>query len=253
MIKQGILLVSSGSTWPGAAEKGVDVIYRELGEKYPDEPVYRACCDEGVLTAMRERGGEVRSVSEALEQIASDGITSLHIFPALLVPGKKYDAVRRSAEAFRGRIANITVAEPLFCTQVGETEIVHVLRHILRPVSDKAYLLVAYENNDRLSPIYSDIIEHFQRHDLTNVHLIYLEGSPDVREIISELRKEEVIIEPLMVTAGKHVHEKIMGGSGSVVSELRDRGYRTTVIDRGLAEYAEFRQLFYLSWGVGFR
>jgi sirohydrochlorin cobaltochelatase len=253
-VKQGILLVAHGTSAEGAA-KGMDQIYRELKGKCADEPVYQAYYGKVSLERMDRSKAEtpVNSLEEAMEQIAADGIESLHVFPAMLLGGPKYDRILACMDKYRDRIPNITVADPLLCTQVGETEIVHVLRRILVPVSNKDYLVVAHVNNEKTARVYQAIVDHFQRHDLTNVHVMFLKGSPDVHEIISHIRKEELVIFPFMVFSGRHVEKDIFGPEDSVSAELRRRGYRTTVIRKGLAEYPEFRQLFYMSWGIGFR
>ena len=249
-MKKGILYVAHGSSSHGASEKSIDQIYYDLKRMYPEATVYQAYYSPKALANIdrQEAKTEVNAIDTAMERIVVDGITELQVFPALMVPGPKFNRIEKIVMSYADKIPQIRIADPLLCTDAGETGIVEFLKQTYSFEPGKEYLLVAHKKDDLLYPLYQKIEEQFQVQKITNVHIFYIKGDEGSADVLNEIGGKEVTIIPFMMIAGNHLRRDIEQGENSVVAELERRGCKAYVVDKGFAEYEEFRQLLYRGW-----
>lgn len=87
-MKRAVLVVSFGTSHAETCAKTIEVIEREIQEKYPEYLVYRAWTCEVIRRKVETRDGvHIFSVKEALGQIRKDGVTEIIVQPTFMING----------------------------------------------------------------------------------------------------------------------------------------------------------------------
>lgn len=87
-MKRAILVVSFGTSHAETCAKTIEVIEREIQEKYPEYLVYRAWTCEVIRRKVEMRDGVyIPDIREALEQMRKDGVTEIIVQPTFMING----------------------------------------------------------------------------------------------------------------------------------------------------------------------
>ena len=81
--KNGILVVSFGSSYEETRKKSIDQLEKEIQEAYPEFSLYRAFTSPRIIKGLREKGIQINDVEEALEKMRGDGIKRVIVQPTL--------------------------------------------------------------------------------------------------------------------------------------------------------------------------
>ena len=91
-MQKGILVVSFGTSHLDTMEKTIDVIEREIAEKFPDCRVYRAFTSRMIIRKLKRTGVmEIDTVEEAVKRMAADGIEDVIVQPTHIINGIEND------------------------------------------------------------------------------------------------------------------------------------------------------------------
>ena len=82
-MKQAILVVSFGTTFPETRDKNISAVVRRVAAQWPECPVYEAWTSSMIMRALEKRGEHVDNVPEALERMAADGVAIVKLFPGI--------------------------------------------------------------------------------------------------------------------------------------------------------------------------
>lgn len=191
----------------------------------------------------------VNEISEAMDQIVSDGITDLRVIPAILVPGKKMNMIREKLAPYQEKFASFQIDLPLLEREGIERQIVPALNKILQVDPSKVYILVAHKSDAQLKPLYNKVLLQLRHDCLNNVHFLFVEGIPGADSIIdlclAEYEHMSVILCPFMLINSLHVSRDITEGDHAVAKQFSEAGLTIEKILPALGEYQEFRKLFY--------
>ena len=87
-MQKGILVVSFGTSHLDTMEKTIDVIEREIAERFSDCRVYRAFTSRMIIRKLKRTGVmEIDTVKEAVKRMASDGIEDVIVQPTHIING----------------------------------------------------------------------------------------------------------------------------------------------------------------------
>ena len=97
-MKKGIIVASFGTTHQDTREKTIDVIEHKIRKEFSDYPVVGAFTSGVVIRRLREDYGiQVPDMKEAMEQLASEGVTDIYVQPLHIIAGIEFEKVLRAA------------------------------------------------------------------------------------------------------------------------------------------------------------
>lgn len=108
--RKAILVVSFGTSFPDTCKKTIDVIEQRIGEHFSDYKIYRAWTSKMIMAKLLERDNiRINNVTEAMEQMITDGITEVIVQPTHVINGIENDLMKEDALAFKNHFERITL------------------------------------------------------------------------------------------------------------------------------------------------
>ncbi len=215
--KPPILLVAFGTS-VAEAQGALEHLDQRVRAAHPDREVWWAFTSGRILAKLRARGQTtlfarrvpLRSVAEAYEALAAAGhpravVQSLHV-----VPGEEYQKLR--ATPAPGLV--LTHGRPLIQDRAAAAELARVLAPRFGG-EDEVTVLCGHGNEQH--PEYNELLlaldEHVRR-EYPTVFVACVEGEPDADRALADARATglpRVVFLPVMVVAGDHVMNDVMG------------------------------------------
>ena len=85
---KAILVVSFGTSYEDTRKKTIDAIEADIAAAYPQYRIYRAWTSKMIMAKLLKRDGvKINNVTEAMEQMAADGITHVIVQPTHVING----------------------------------------------------------------------------------------------------------------------------------------------------------------------
>ncbi|MCT4603889.1 MAG: sirohydrochlorin cobaltochelatase [Marinifilum sp.] len=244
--KQGILLVTFGSSYPETrlAFENIDEIVKA---EFPGIEVRWAYTSKMIRKIIRKRGGEVDSPAEALAKMGEDGFTHVAVQSLHIIPGKEYDNLKQTVEAFNNMPKGIQVAEigtPLLFLDHDLIKLADVLHEQFKNrLNSKTAVLFMGHGTHHQSNIYYPGFEYYLKQKSDQYFMGTVEGFPLLDAIIPQLKSKgikKVVLTPFMSVAGDHARNDMAGNeedSWKII--LEKEGFSTEIAMTGLAEYDE--------------
>ena len=138
--RKAILVVSFGTSFPDTCKKTIDVIEQRIGEHFSDYKIYRAWTSKMIMAKLLERDNiRINNVTEAMEQMITDGITEVIVQPTHVINGIENDLMKEDALAFKNHFERITFGDPLLTTQqdLATVEGYPTLENVTRMVKEQ--------------------------------------------------------------------------------------------------------------------
>ena len=93
--RKAILVVSFGTSFLDTCKKTIDVIEQRIGEHFSDYKIYRAWTSKMIMAKLLERDNiRINNVTEAMEQMITDGITEVIVQPTHVINGIENDLMK---------------------------------------------------------------------------------------------------------------------------------------------------------------
>ena len=246
-----IVFTSFGVADKEVRERTLGSIVLDLRAKFKDWDVIEAYTSSFLRKKIaKDEGITIPSLDEALEKLAQDGCPRVLILPSHLTPGEEYEKkVRAAYEAYKGRIARLTLAGPVFESPADDAKVLTSLFLDLHVRPREELVLMGHGSPHQHNPVYDRLQQHIDREDLP-VHVGVLEPSdrPNFDDVVARLEKtghKDVLLAPLLLAGGTHGQDDMAGdGPDSWKSRLEAAGYNVRVSPYGLGEYPAFRVLY---------
>lgn len=183
-----------------------------------------------------------KTVAEGLQAIKSQ---TVFVQPVLLLPGVEYEKLREEV-AKSGK--HVVVGQPLLYSPLQVHELADILSN---EYSDETVLFIGHGTTHPASALYGALGRELKKSGLTRSFLGVLEGDPSFQTVAKELQHSgarKLMLVPLLLTAGMHVREGILGEeSASWRTRLENLGLQTQGVNRGLLDYPAVRRMFLAS------
>lgn len=252
--KNGILIITHGSSDLAADLAFSDLLYSELKEKHPEDLVCQAYSAPKTLQRIDRDQAQtpVNTVPEMLEHMKAEGITDLYVLAANLNPCKKYTRVVGMIEPFRSAFSSISISPPLLNREedpmIIAGELDKILKHAADSITDMI-VLAAHTANEEITALWQPVIDQLQKNWAIPIRLIYHNGKPGFADLLSDLstyaKGQNIVVVPMMLFGGRHLQKDLMAEEGSLSAMLREAGHNVIVSPKGLGEYPSIRELFY--------
>lgn len=252
MTKKAILVVSYGSSYKEEREKSIGGIEEAIAHAFPDYTVYRAFTSESIIKRIEEKDGiRIDTVRQAMERILNDGVTELIMIQTHLVKGKRQEALALVLEDFRNSFNRIRIAEPLLESEKNIEAVADVLK-ILGDFYDDGNTAICFAGHgieESSNRAYEKIQSVLRQRELENYYIGTLSARPSLYDICCEVQSKRkyrrVVILPLMLVSGYHVHKDLIGpGENSWKHTFIRAGYEVTCITKGLGEEPLIQNIF---------
>lgn len=247
-MKKAAVLVSFGTSHEDARKSSLEAIYREISAVDSDIFVYQAYTSGMILDKISKENLYIDTVDEAVKKALDDGAEVLYVIPTHMIPGIEYQKMLGMLEKYRPDFQKIQVTTPILNSEADCKKLIPVLKEMLEFYDDYEYILMGHGSEDEANVRYAQMNQAFVESGFHNVRIASVEAKPDLDDAMAELenrkKKKKVILHPFMVVAGDHAKNDMAGEAESYVSKLREAGYETEVVIKGLGEYPQFRKIY---------
>ncbi len=247
-MKQAILAVSFGTTYPDTLEKTIAATEAALAEAYPGWPVYRAFTSGMILKKLRQRDGvEIDNVAQAMARLEREGYTQVAVQSTHVMHGEEYEKMLTQLEPYKLTM-EIAVGAPLLHAQSDYEAVADALLSWLPlPADGEALVLMGHGTAHFANSAYAQM-EHVLQSRCPRIYIATVEGYPTLDSVAEQLQRQPEIrrltLAPFMLVAGDHARNDMAGGEDSWKETLEAKGYEVTCILKGLGECPAIQKLF---------
>ena len=111
-MKQALLVVSFGTS-VAQTRACITAVEDILLEQAPDRDFFRAFTSPTIRRKLAQRGEDILSLKEALEQIEAMGYQDVIVQPTHMLYGIEYDKIKKTADWFSFRFPRFALGKPL--------------------------------------------------------------------------------------------------------------------------------------------
>ena len=247
-MKQAILAVSFGTTYPDTLEKTIAATEAALAEAYPGWPVYRAFTSGMILKKLRQRDGvEIDNVAQAMARLEREGYTQVAVQSTHVMHGEEYEKMLAQLEPYKLTM-EIAVGAPLLHAQSDYEAVADALLSWLPlPADGEALVLMGHGTAHFANSAYAQM-EHVLQSRCPRIYIATVEGYPTLDSVAEQLQRQPEIrrltLAPFMLVAGDHARNDMAGGEDSWKETLEAKGYEVRCILQGLGECPAIQKLF---------
>lgn len=248
--KKGLLVVSFGTSYADTRKKNIEHVENLLKNAFPDRNFYHAYTSQMIIQKLRDRDHIIiPNVTEALEQILSDGITDLLVQPTHIMNGIENDLMREAILNCSSQFQKLFIGAPLLNTTEDQFTVIQAIMKELPHLKEtEAIVLMGHGTTHYANSIYAALDYAFKQNGFPHVHVGTVEAYPGLQEIISALKSSHtshVYLAPFMLVAGDHATNDLAGEEeDSWKSILETNGFTTECILKGLGEYDGICELY---------
>lgn len=206
-MKQALVMTSFGTSVP-EARGSIAAVERVLEEAACGYTAVRAFTSPTIRRILAERGEEVLSLTEALEELCREGADQVVVQPTHLLYGYEYDKLKAEAESFSGRFERLTVGKPLLA---GVQDILRLAEELAKAHPQKegeAVIYMGHGTEHFANAAYPALQTALHLSGRDDIYIGTVEGWPGLKDILRQLKKPcQIQLLPLMLVAGDHARK----------------------------------------------
>ena len=232
-----LLVVSFGTSFNDSRATDIKGIEDALAQAFPDWSVRRAFTAQIIINHVQARDGEkIDNMDQALERAVANGVKTLVVQPTHLMHGAEYDEMCEALDAYKDKIENIVVAEPLLGEVGSDATVINAdkeavakavvaaavadgkFESIAKAAEDSTALVLMGHGTAHVAKVtYSQMQTQMEKLGYKNVFIGTVEGEPEetsceaVIEAVKAAGYTKVVLRPLMVVAGDHANNDMAG------------------------------------------
>ena len=232
-----LLVVSFGTSFNDSRATDIKGIEDALAKAFPDWSVRRAFTAQIIINHVQARDGEkIDNMDQALERAVANGVKTLVVQPTHLMHGAEYDEMCEALDAYKDKIENIVVAEPLLGEVGNDATVINAdkeavakavvdtavadgnFESIAKAAEDGTALVLMGHGTAHVAKVtYSQMQTQMEKLGYKNVFIGTVEGEPEetsceaVIEAVKAAGYTKVVLRPLMVVAGDHANNDMAG------------------------------------------
>ena len=247
-MKQAILAVSFGTTYPDTLEKTIAATEAALAQAYPGWPVYRAFTSGMIIKKLQSRDGvQIDNVAQAMARLEREGYTQVAVQSTHVMHGEEYEKMLAQLEPYKLTM-EIAVGAPLLHAQSDYEAVADALLSWLPlPGDGEALVLMGHGTAHFANSAYAQM-EHVLQSRCPRIYIATVEGYPTLESVAEQLQRQPEIrrltLAPFMLVAGDHARNDMAGGEDSWKEVLEGKGYEVACILQGLGECPAIQKLF---------
>ena len=224
--RPAIVIAAFGSS--GRGRILFDRFHRKAVERFGEYDIRWAYTSKIIRAKTGDSG-----LRETLTTIVGAGYNSCVILPLQIFPGSEFQKITMIADDFTP--LDIIVGETLMHRWRFVNDVLRVVEKSFLQPAEGLNILAMHGTpvtSEPANTVYLGI-EHLVQTRYENVLAVSLEGIPDAETLFVNMAREKmaekyrrVRIHPLLLVAGKHVEQDIMGEQGSWREQLEKLGFK---------------------------
>lgn len=242
--KKAILVVNFGTTHFDTREETIEVLIKEVKEKFTNFEIRECYTSRIILKKLREKNIFIDNPVEAMERLKNEGYTHVIIISSNVIDGIEYKALVKNIEHFNGDFQELRIAPPLLNTNTSFLKVAKTLNgYFGNPSEKEAYLFVGHGTLDSSDSAYP-CMDYIFKYLGYSYYVGTIEGFPSIDEIKEILAKDgikKVTLIPFMIVAGEHAKNDI---ANDWKEELESSGFDVNLNLTSLGAIKEIRDIF---------
>ena len=238
-MKKAILVTSFGTSHRDTREKCLDLIQREVEEKYGSENVERAYTS-GIIRRIIEKneGIHIFDQKEGLKVLKDKGFEEIITMSLHILDGIEYSKLD---DKF-GKISKPLLADDEDFKKIVENKEFNDLE------GDDAIVFMGHGTESEADYAYQKLQEEYLKAGKDNIFIATVEGKVTIKDVIEKMKGKgfrNILLKPLMIVAGDHAKNDMSSDDeDSWKTILKNEGYEVTTVLKGMGEYKFIREMF---------
>lgn len=247
MMKKAILVASFGTSYKEARKRTIGAIEESIKTEFEEYKVYRAFTSKIIKKKLEKEGLFIFDAPQALEKMLEDGIEELLIQPTHIINGTEYDLLREEIAPYLEKFKTVRIGRPLLTKHEDYMELADIIKESYPVEEDEALVLMGHGSEHPANSSYPAFEYVLKDRGYDNIFVGTVEGYPALEEVKKQLVKKQiqkVCLAPMMIVAGDHAHNDMVGDEESWKMELEEEGYQVRYSLKGLGELQGVHKMF---------
>ena len=238
-MKKAILVTSFGTSHRDTREKCLDLIQREVEEKYGSENVERAYTS-GIIRRIIEKneGIHIFDQKEGLKVLKDKGFEEIITMSLHILDGIEYSKLD---DKF-GKISKPLLADDEDFKKIVENKEFNDLE------GNDAIVFMGHGTESEADYAYQKLQEEYLKAGKNNIFIATVEGKVTIKDVIEKMKGKgfkKILLKPFMIVAGDHAKNDMSSDDeDSWKTILKNEGYEVTSVLKGMGEYEFIRKMF---------
>ena len=238
-MKKAILVTSFGTSHRDTREKCLDLIQREVEEKYGSENVERVYTS-GIIRRIIEKneGVHIFDQEEGLKVLKDKGFEEIITMSLHILDGIEYSKLD---DKF-GKISKPLLADDEDFEKIVENKEFNDLE------GNDAIVFMGHGTESEADYAYQKLQEEYLKAGKNNIFIATVEGKVTIKDVIEKMKGKgfrNILLKPLMIVAGDHAKNDMSSDDeDSWKTILKNEGYEVTSVLKGMGEYEFIRKMF---------
>ena len=238
-MKKAILVTSFGTSHRDTREKCLDLIQREVEEKYGSENVERAYTSRIIRRIIEKNEGiHIFDQEEGLKALKDRGFEKIITMSLHILDGIEYSKLD---DKF-GKISKPLLADDEDFKKIVENKEFNDLE------DDDAIVFMGHGTESEADYAYQKLQEEYLKAGKNNIFIATVEGKVTIKDVIEKMKGKgfkKILLKPFMIVAGDHAKNDMSSDNeDSWKTMLKNEGYEVTSVLKGMGEYKFIREMF---------
>lgn len=238
-MKKAILVTSFGTSHRDTREKCLDLIQREVEEKYGSENVERVYTS-GIIRRIIEKneGVHIFDQEEGLKVLKDKGFEEIITMSLHILDGIEYSKLD---DKF-GKISKPLLADDEDFEKIVENKEFNDLE------GNDAIVFMGHGTESEADYAYQKLQDEYLKAGKNNIFIATVEGKVTIKDVIEKMKGKgfkKILLKPFMIVAGDHAKNDMSSDDeDSWKTMLKNEGYEVTSVLKGMGEYKFIREMF---------
>ena len=238
-MKKAILVTSFGTSHRDTREKCLDLIQREVEEKYGSENVERAYTSRIIRRIIEKNEGiHIFDQEEGLKALKDRGFEKIITMSLHILDGIEYSKLD---DKF-GKISKPLLADDEDFEKIVENKEFNDLE------GNDAIVFMGHGTESEADYAYQKLQDEYLKAVKNNIFIATVEGKVTIKDVIEKMKGKgfrNILLKPLMIVAGDHAKNDMSSDDeDSWKTILKNEGYEVTSVLKGMGEYKFIREMF---------
>ena len=238
-MKKAILVTSFGTSHRDTRKKCLDLIQREVEEKYGNENVERAYTS-GIIRRIIEKneGVHIFDQEEGLKVLKDKGFEEIITMSLHILDGIEYSKL----DDKYGKISKPLLADDEDFKKIVENKEFNDLE------GNDAIVFMGHGTESEADYAYQKLQDEYLKAGKNNIFIATVEGKVTIKDVIEKMKGKgfkKILLKPFMIVAGDHAKNDMSSDDeDSWKTMLKNEGYEVTSVLKGMGEYKFIREMF---------
>ena len=238
-MKKAILVTSFGTSHRDTREKCLDLIQREVEEKFGSENVERAYTSRIIRRIIEKNEGiHIFDQEEGLKALKDRGFEKIITMSLHILDGIEYSKLD---DKF-GKISKPLLADDEDFEKIVENKEFNDLE------GNDAIVFMGHGTESEADYAYQKLQDEYLKAGKNNIFIATVEGKVTIKDVIEKMKGKgfrNILLKPLMIVAGDHAKNDMSSDDeDSWKTMLKNEGYEVTSVLKGMGEYEFIRKMF---------